>query len=1454
MAPSLRFDRPDTLHKGFGKRNVIVLGAPAIGKTELFEKREEQGFCSVQRELTGAINTPGEETVVVDDFSRAYLSAGNDRHELLTHLLNRERGVCLVTRPRSLDWLFESNDTGLTADMLSAIDDVYCLRYDPRDDRHLEVAAKQCSEIWQREGYEDARERADFEDVLSSSEYFRASSYVFQNEVLRNLLQDYDETYPETLLPPLIVELHDLFETGTATNGLLSPRGVKDFTQNFTFSKFYDSSKEALSEYLDAETLSTVSAAVAVGGPASIAAVGLILWSKVRDDSQEDDLTTVLERTQSLPPTEEQIEIGLDLPPYTIDNFRRLSSSGNIDRLLELAESAPNFDEFERAVETLEDDVSDLQERIRTLELESERVQEVWESLWRGREQATRRVADLGSWLVRDEISLLRPLVSDIDPDDIPLFFNDEDSAVDPVEQVVSKSKDGGIVVLEGPHGTGKTTVAYRACRQLIDDGYAVRIPNFRSEEQLIKDVLGDLPESKGVVLYTSYVRGNDVGTINGRSDLELLSALLDDYCSTVVLECRSELFSELRADAEQKFGSRWDNSQHIEFKPLSTEKQLSKLVTWVASQTGVEEDIDSALPEITRISARNAEIAKIAARFAFDEEQSLADFNTASDLVRGDLRTLIGQASGVSRNLWELFYHVSALGSRDVPVRTKHLKDLLGFSETTLKTCITDLYGYLDVSETAHKREDAEWHITPDVYADVVFQYCLFDAQRKRENDTFDGILLTIFSNDQAFSYDGFLPTIAHNLSVAYDAGQQNKNSELTTAAIRKSNTFLRRVFDSDTGPGVPTMCVRNLAVGGVPFDIDILQEGDNLKTLTRDMRVVDRIRHTEPVGHNIFGYLCGAQLAHGSISQTRKTIQVVNTLARVFEEKNGQNASEYLSNVYSIALASPVDMNNSPGEMAEWIEEFVSLVNTAATDGTHDLPAGQFLENVYSMALTSQATKYDSPEEVAQWIEEFVSLTNTVAIGSLYDGTEAKFLPNVYSMALKNLADTYDSPREATEWTEGFVSLINTIATDGPRDVTAAQFLPNVYSMALSKLVNTYDSPDEVAEWIEEFVSLANTAATDGPHDLPAGQFLENMYAMVLISLVSDKQLPEEVTEWIEEFVSLVNTAASDGPHDKSAAKFLVNIYSKTLSSPADTYDSPEEVIEWIEKFASLADIAATDGPHDNTAARFLENVYMMALISIVNWKRPSEVRQAWVEKLVSLANTTATNGPHDESAVQFLENVYSMALKRVANGYDSPEETTKWIEEVISVTNTAAINGPHNESPVIFLAKTFVMALVQLTRNVPPNAAPECHEVLFTRAVGEFDTEEVTKFYTTYLKLARSTSIVSQEWVPWLVADAVERCFGSKPSICDTNAERVDLVAHVAALAIHHRWRALNDVEVAGDAYFKQIVEGVRTVENDDHQSLERIVSKTATLLEEEYVSGLAVLEWEDAFNVT
>jgi hypothetical protein len=1360
MAPKLRFQRPEILHEGFGKRNVIVLGAPAIGKTEIFDEREERGFCTVERELAASVEVPDDESVVVDDFCRAYLSAGEDPRDLLSELLDREQSVCLVTRPRSLDWLFESDDVDLTADVLSEIKDVYCLRYDPgdnsdpRDDGHLEDAAKRCREIWQEEGYDDIPEVSTFENALSSEPSpFRVSEYEFDDDRLGDLFAEgHDRKYPATLVPPLVVELG-----GALPGRTVSRDALGEFLRDLSFAGFYDASKQTLGDLLDPGTLLDVGSSAAVLGDPFVAGATLVLWRQFGSD-EADDLLSVLDETAVLSTTEEQIEIELGLPPYAFDQFRELSSGDTPSRLVELAESAPDrLDAFEERADEFENGLSDLRNRIEDLEASVEEFENVSDFLDRHTRKATSDLDDLGSWLADEERTLLHPLVDEVSPDDVVLYAageDDEEADGLLVDRVVDALDESPFVVLKGPHGTGKTTAAYKAGRRLEPE-YDVRIPNFGSpefvEEALRQETTGD------VLLYASYQRGHPEAQVEQADLRHLFRWVREGVVVGVLFECRDELWGSLRL-LDQTDDEIWSGRELVQFEPLPDEEHVEKLVKWVADVTGSDVNVDEVVSPVLDISrgprrqpspARddsedqatpendwedraNPEIAKLATRFALSPEHSLDDIATADDLVWADIRTILGGADAVRESQREIFRFLAVATRFTAP----ELRDLANLAPETLRICRRTLQYYLgravrnDLANGKSIYSDTDWRITPDIYADVAFRYFLLhgpgewdddglDVAEAPEVSIYDSTYRDVFESGIG-DFDDRYPEVASNLATAYAAADRINGDILLLQCVDRANDLFSDLCHEGRTLELLEISLVELLLGGVPLAPDTVNE--NIDRIFDSIVLHAERLNIEPsvVAQNLVGRLIGNHLSLGDRLSVRDIYETTAEFARRIENQFGNDPAEFLENIYAIAFLILTIRCDSPEEVDEWNEHFVTLVDTAATEGPHEDEGALFLENAYALALRHLTEQHGSPEEVDEWIEHFVTLVDTAATEGPHEDEAPEFLSSVYAVALWGLADRYESPEEVDEWIEYFVGLADTVATEGTYDVLAAEFLGNVYKIALSNLVETYDSPEEGEEWIEYFLTLADTAATEGAHDVSAAQFLANVYAMTMTSLADRYDSPEEVEEWIEYFVALADTAATEGPHEDEATSFLENVYGMALLGFANRFDSPEEGEAWIEYFVALADTAATEGPHEEEVAWFLENVYALTLLNLADTHDSLEEVEAWAKYFLALADTAATEGPHEEEAAPFLENVYALALSEFANRYDSAEEGEEWIEYFLTLADTAATEGAHDVSAAQFLANVYAMALIRLVvRYDSPEEGEEWIEYFLTLA---------------------------------------------------------------------------------------------------------------------------------------
>lgn len=154
--------------------------------------------------------------------------------------------------------------------------------------------------------------------------------------------------------------------------------------------------------------------------------------------------------------------------------------------------------------------------------------------------------------------------------------------------------------------------------------------------------------------------------------------------------------------------------------------------------------------------------------------------------------------------------------------------------------------------------------------------------------------------------------------------------------------------------------------------------------------------------------------------------------------------------------------------------------------------------------------------------------------------------------------------------------------------------------------------------------------------------------------------------------------------------------------------------------------------------------------------------------------------------------------------------------------------------------------------MTEETPPDDASERVTTLIDSALSAPGTDSGPERYLALVRKIAADDDRDPAWLPWIVGDALSRTVRAADSPFGDRDAQVEVASRAAALAVHHRWREVDDVQLDGDKVFRRIIDGVRTVETDDRDFFERIVEETATVLDEEYVSGFAVLDWQNEFD--
>jgi len=1222
-----RTTSPDLDIESLVGQNSIVIGAPYVGKTHQFDETPIR-HTRVER-LEAAFETPEDEFVVIDEFYTAYQRATADAQRTFGSWLDREGGVCLVTRPREIDWLLESDDSPLAERVLDAFEAAYLLRYRPDDESDKTQAVADCLSI----ATQDADASLDESDVRSAmDDLMRTEPYSFDNATLAERLGI--ESYDETLVPALVIYVSDQLADGS---GAISSSGVTNVCggvgENFGVSQFITETKDACAGLFSKETLTelwndpsqigsaatelgseiasladspgaTVSVASALGlaggaVPSAVVAGGsLALYVALRDDVDDiaqEGVFDALLGEELTPPAQAQLEAELGVPPRTIANFQRLVRGGTVEQLIEdserldteLGDVQRRLNEVCDTVEEYDQEWETLAEMLTTLEETAIDHVDLVKFVAGSITEATRDMAAFRRTVrSEEEQNVLQDSVKEVPP-----YFGDEDRRI--FEAITSGEAD--LILLRGSHGVGKTTAAYRACDVLSQHGYDVRLPNFDgSSPEALRYALTATDDQ--TVVFASYKRGagggntaRDIGDVR-----QLVHWLNAGYCSTVVLECREELYwsldSEFKTLENPDLKSFWRPETEIEFEGLSG-SNIARVGEWALDQLNFDGDRESIVRETVRLADGNPEIAKIAARFAaIADDGSLANIGSADKLIWRDIDYFFGtdpEAPG-----GDVFEYTSAIRR----IQTSELGTILDLEIDDLEERAESLSGYLagDVldaiegtdTESTEERSrflepdtddeqqglngDEIWTVSPDIYAEIVFRSGCF--QEKIPRRTFGDYLSAVSDLASEERYMG----LAENLGQAYIHAINHDDVDQDEVA-----STCHKLLSEVGAPGVYARCLDDLVRSGVPVAPWHLEE--NLSRLIEGIdqeheQLVGGTELDEPsIAINRFAYLYRNHLEFGSTDQLSNLSNILGQAANKYSDTHDLPPGQFLANVYAVALWSLTQWNLEPAAVSDWIDAIEARAQTAADADTHDEPPSQFLANVYALALSSLADMHPEPTAVSDWIDAIEARAQTAADADTHDAPPDQFLANVYSMAMRNLDRSHPEPAAVRDWIDAIETRAQTAADADTHEKTPGQFLAKVYVTALLGPADMNPEPAAVSDWIDAIETRAQTAADADTHDVSPGQFLENFYALALSSLAQWYPEPAVVSDWIDAIEGRAQTAADADTHDTDSGRFFSMTLSMTLGQVIQKPQSTAQ--QWypflVERFVETVDI---------------------------------------------------------------------------------------------------------------------------------------------------------------------------------------------------------------------------------------------------------------------------------------
>ncbi|WP_254823011.1 hypothetical protein [Haloglomus halophilum] len=1357
------FERtPDGIEVGeLAGRDTLLIGAAYVGKSHCFRAAERR--ASVVDDLGTAVESPPGEFVVVDDFYSAYQHApAEDRHAFEAWLAeDRPGGVCLVTRPYDIDWLLESPETGLDGGILGGFDRGYLLRYSPEDDDDRDQVVGCCLSVCRTEA--DAS-LTPAEVRAAMDELFLVPEYEFDSPALREALGV--EAYGETLVPALVVYLSD--RLGADGEALL-PGGVRNAFEgvlgNVGITQFLAETKEACSGLFSRETLADLATdASAIAGssgtavpvastlglgagaaPSALVAGGsLALYLRLQDDDDlsRADAFDALLGDEMTPPARASLEAELGLPPRTVGNFRRLVRGDTAERLLALSESSRGgavdrrLDEVEAAVESHQEDLrafEDLSGRLAEATIAPDEFADFVAGSIAG---ATDDIEDLRE-TVRDEERDNVLQVGTVD--EVPPYHGDED---DRLVELVEEGAD--LVVLRGSHGTGKTTAAHLACEALAPE-YDVRLPNFNTSS---RDALEYSLTATGeeTVVFTAYKRGlTDETAINGPGGFQAVLRWLDrGHCSTVILECRDELYRSLDSlsnDIDDRYRKAvWRDHEEIRFDRLSNE-DIEAVVAWTLDRFDYQGDRADIVREATRVADGNPEIAKIAARFALTDGTQLGRIDSQDELIWSDIDSLFSREAIVvdGRAIGGSAFEITSAVRR---VRTDELAAALGqtVDRRDLGLCARYLSGYLggDVRAAADRAgetsgggrflepdpvdadagpipldDDDIWQVSPDIYADTVFRVGFLEGEIT--DRTLDEYLDAVADAGNPDRYVG----LAEHLGEAFGHSRESGDDDLARTVAEEAHRLLARVAGDDVPAAVYVECLDELVRNQVPVAAWHLREhvervvsgtsAGRERLLERadfdegDLDVDPSRVSVETLSTNLFGSLYLNHYEFAGAEQMAALDDVARRVAAEYERARGADPASFLENLYSMALSGLAADEPEPEAVADALDAVERLALDAAHADAHGNDPARFLENVYAMSFSKLAQWRSEPSEIRGWVEDIRRRTVETAHGADHGRTPERFLATTYAMTLAKLSDHYPDPRTVDGWVETVEAMaLETATSDGIEDSGAV--LADFYGTTLSTLAQSHPDPSTVVGWRDRYLDRTVDSAGSDVHDEEPATFLLLVFAGALSDLTRDYPAPDRVGSWVESLSDRVTELATGEVHGTDAAAFLATAYGTVLSSLPEYYDEPGDAAAWVDDLEARAVDAAVAGDAGVEGELALVELYSATLSLLANEEPdPSDVAD-WVAAFDRRAVTTATDDRLDVAASRFLENTYAGSLAGLAAHYPDPGAAAAWIDVFERRARETARSESHGADRVQFLQNVYPMALLKLATSNP------------------------------------------------------------------------------------------------------------------------------------------------------
>jgi DNA polymerase III delta prime subunit len=1312
-------------------RNILLLGAPSIGKTHEIIKAfkdknvlficENGGHIANHRpplkynivseqpaNKNNIIDASKFDFIILDDIYKIILE--QETLGSLNDFLKKKSGLCIITTPYRWEWLLKEKKFKEYGQKITESCKLYKI---PE-----EIVREELKNIIKKsEEISEDKIKELVEKALTKLKY----TYKFDNGALRKKAKSY-EAY---VCPRIFSKFKSVDEK------VLLP--LTDFGYTFFEHSYLEGAGEILHKLLEEHeiknTLTTI--ATLIGGvalPLTIAYAIFTSFQKKKEKSSFEGLKESFGILFQLEDHElEMIEKANKLPPLSLITSKRILSTPAkweetekaIDRIAGIIKNNEELkNELDKKFKRFDENLRKLNEKLNEIYKEHKKIAEFIDK------NLIECVLEVDK--IYNTLSLHELKSRDLEiPQDAKIVPKGRDDLLDElIKEIKDKRK---LIILKGPAGVGKTTVAYLLSQRLSAE-YFVGVPDFKRSIEFLEEFLKRrlaVYHDKGCVLFSEWEvaveiidEKRSVFGIN-HDNIEKLNFLLrSEWCDSVVLVCRSEYYYELEEKLRNRLmgkgtpgiSSIINNKLVKEIEPLKSENDIEKILQSLWEPYEEKWNlVRKQMSNIKRVAqmkdaAYNPLFAILASSWAARKEKNLAEM-TSDSFIKDYVEEIFFRSDMITKEAQLAFKIISSAKI----IHENYLVTILGYDMERLvdkESWNSKIKPFLQ--SYVYSENIRIYRIEPAKFADVIFYFkCLDDL------DDF-------INKFKKFPYS--LAMLAYNIQVAWDIKNEDK-------VLKRANDFINKI--NDISPEIYFTCLRFLVLGGLPVElkyvnVDKLMSGAETDTAEakRFAKILEEILGKKiEIKHKteltvimpfilklILNHVFAEKGPNGVVSNGEDfaffIAEKLNKVDKRFDMKGFMISFYYCLTISKIAdIWEPQDKQN-------WIDDIEKKAAKAVEKFRFPITIEKFMEYVYSMNMGFFLIHNDRQN----WIDDIEKRAAKAVEKFGIPTTVEKFMGYVYSLTISMIATQAAISNWKTHDTQNWIDIIEIRAAKSIDKfgipTTIEKFMGHFYSNSILQIANNEDRglKESYMDYAEnENMYLFCWEEIPGKESGRLIDFLKQNYSVDWVKTAkidNDGKTICVTAETDKKHFILLNlnnekTEVNINIDDHIIDKFIAKIENGKLNIYEDMEFHDKQ--NWINDIEKRAAKSVEKFGIPITKEKFMGHFYSLSIYMITeNWE-PQD-KQDLINDIEKRAAKSVEKFGIPTTIEKFMGHFYSLSIYMIAENweYQDKQDWIDFVEYMIDnskIRLSAAITKELEKEKDVVLREKFVKTLNEI-----------------------------------------------------------------------------------------------------------------------------------------------------------